>query len=154
MTATAVHDRNVLAAEYLQLLRSLAGEMEKAMQAIAHNRLPDLEESVANQQIMSDRLLILAAEITPTIQATPATERDALEPDLLGQVRIAGDALQSLNRRYAALLQHSSRSIALMASLFSGYQGQFQQQSSQQSSQKIREASGAGSKHQTWSCQM
>ena len=53
MTAIAVEDRNVKTAEYLELLRSLASEMEKAIHAIAHNALPDLEESVASQQIMS-----------------------------------------------------------------------------------------------------
>jgi hypothetical protein len=58
------------------------------------------------------------------------------------QVQTAGDTLQKLNRRYAALLQHSSRSVALMASLFSSYKGQ------------IKEASGPGLKHQTWSCRM
>jgi hypothetical protein len=37
-----------------------------------------------------------------------------------------------------------------MAALFSGYQGKFQQQFPQQ----IKEASGAGCEHRTWSCQM
>ena len=60
MSATAVQDRNGKATEYLQLLRSLSFEMEKAMQAIAGNALPDLEESVASQQVLSARLLVLA----------------------------------------------------------------------------------------------
>jgi hypothetical protein len=58
------------------------------------------------------------------------------------QIRTADGTLQQLNRRYAALLQHSSRSVALMTSLFSSFHGQFQ------------EASGPRLKHQTWSCQM
>jgi hypothetical protein len=140
MTATAVQDRNGNATEYLQLLRSLATEMEKAMQAIAGNALPDLEESVANQQIMSARLLVLAGEISP--KSNPAVSSTSVDDDMLRQVRAAGDTLQNLNRRYAALLQHSSRSVALMASLFSSYQGQ------------LKEASGPRLKHQTWSCQM
>jgi hypothetical protein len=61
---------------------------------------------------------------------------------MMQQVRVAGDALQTLNRRYAALLQHSSRSVTLMASLFNSFQGKF------------KEASGPRLKHQTWSCQM
>jgi hypothetical protein len=110
------------------LLRSLASEMEKAMQAIAHNRLPDLEESVSSQQHMSAELLRLSGEITPsTLSAqrdrAPGHRCGPIDADLIAQVRAANDALQKLNRRYAALLEHSSRSIALMAALFSGYQG-------------------------------
>jgi hypothetical protein len=142
MTANAVQDRNGKAAEYLELLRSLASEMEKAMQAIAHNALPDLEESVASQQIMSARLVVLADEISPSLKSNPAVSSAGLGPEMMQQVRVAGDALQNLNRRYAALLQHSSRSVALMASLFNSYEGQF------------KEASGPRLKHQTWSCQM
>jgi len=142
MTANAVQDRNGKAAEYLDLLRSLASEMEKAMQAIAHNVLPDLEESVASQQIMSARLVVLADEISPSLKSNPAVSPADLGPEMMQQVRVAGDALQNLNRRYAALLQHSSRSVALMASLFSSYKGQF------------KEASGPRLKHQTWSCRM
>jgi len=121
MTATQVQDRNGKAAEYLELLQSLASEMEKAMQAIAHNALPDLEESVASQQIMSTRLLVLADEISPSLKANPAVSQVGADADMVQQVQAAGDTLQKLNRRYAALLQHSSRSVALMASLFSSY---------------------------------
>jgi hypothetical protein len=142
MTANAVQDRNGKAAEYLQLLQSLASEMQKAMQAIAHNALPDLEESVASQQIMSARLLVLADEISPSIKSNPAVSPAGLDAKMMQQVRVAGDALQNLNRRYAELLLHSSRSVALMASLFNSYKGQF------------KEASGPRLKHQTWSCQM
>jgi hypothetical protein len=142
MTAIAVEDRTVKTAEYLQLLRSLASEMENAMQAIAHNALPDLEESVASQQIMSARLLVLADEISPSLKSNPAVSHAGADEDVMHQVQIAGDTLQKLNRRYAALLQHSSRSVALMASLFNSYQGQ------------IKEASGPRLKHQTWSCRM
>ena len=142
MTAPAVQDRNGKAAEYLQLLQSLASEMQKAMQAIAHNALPDLEESVASQQIMSARLLVLADEISPSIKSNPAVSPAGLDAKMMQQVRVAGDALQNLNRRYAELLLHSSRSVALMASLFNSYKGQF------------KEASGPRLKHQTWSCQM
>jgi hypothetical protein len=142
MSATAVQDRNGNAAEYLQLLRSLAAEMEKAMRAIAGNALPDLEESVASQQIMSARLLVLADEISPPTKLNPAISPTGVDEGMLQQVQAAGDALQKLNRRYAALLRHSSRSVALMASLFSSYKGQ------------LKEASGPRLKHQTWSCQM
>ena len=142
MTAIAVRDRNRKVAEYLDLMRSLSSEMEKAIQAIAHNALPDLEDSVASQQIMSARLLVLADEISPSLKSNSAVSQAGEDQDIMLQVQTAGDTLQKLNRRYAALLQHSSRSVALMASLFSSYKGQF------------KEASGPRLKHQTWSCQM
>ena len=147
MTAAGVPDRNGKAAEYLQLLRLLAGEMERAMRAIAHNALPDLEESVESQQRISARLVALAGELSAPLEsgpiaASPAASPNKIDDDMMQQVRVAGDALQALNRRYAALLEHSSRSVALMTSLFNSFQGKF------------KEASGPRLKHQTWSCQM
>jgi hypothetical protein len=62
--------------------------------------------------------------------------------DLWFQIFAANDTLQALNQRYSILLRLSSHSVALMASLFSSFKGQFQ------------EASGPGLKHQTWSCRM
>jgi hypothetical protein len=84
----------------------------------------------------------LADDLCVPLETQPAIARVSIDDDMLRQIRAADDTLQSLNRRYAALLQHSSRSIALMASLFSSFQGQ------------IQEDSGSRLKQQTWSCQM
>ena len=62
MTATGVPDRNGKLGEYLQLLHSLARELERAMQAIAHNDLPSLEDSISNSRI-AERLRELADEL-------------------------------------------------------------------------------------------
>jgi hypothetical protein len=152
MTATTVQDRKDNAAEYLQLLRSLAGEMERAIGAIRHNALAELEESVSNQQSMSARLLVLAGALSGPLKsnpakssprpAAPAQSASNVDADMIEQILVANESLQKLNRRYAALLEHSSRSVALMSSLFGSLQGQF------------KEASGPRLKHQTWSCQM
>jgi hypothetical protein len=142
MTVPAVQDRNSKAAEYLELLRSLAGEMETAMQAITRNALPEIEESVASQQTMSARLVELADELSAPLKSHSAASSLRIDEDLMRQIHDSGDALKNLNRRYAALLQHSSRSVAMMVSLFSSFKGQF------------KEASGPRMKHQTWSCQM
>jgi hypothetical protein len=142
MIAAVVQDRSRKAVEYLQLLRSMSRELEIAMQAIAQNALPDLEESVANQQILSARLVELADEISVPLRTNPDVSPALIDENLMHQIRVANDGLQKLNRGYAALLQHSSRSVALMASLFSSFKGQFQ------------EASGPRLKYQTWSCQM
>jgi DNA-binding HxlR family transcriptional regulator len=128
--------------EYLQSLRSLTHELERAMQAIAHNALSELEDSVECQQMLSARLGELADDMCVPLEADSAIPSASLEDDLGHQIRSASDTLQKLNHRYADLLKHSSRSVAMMASLFSSFQGQFQ------------EASGPRLKHQTWSCQM
>ena len=142
MTTAGDQDRESKAAEYLQALRSMTGELERAMQAIARNALSDFEESIDNQQVLSTRLARLADDLSVSLQTQHAIARASMDEDMTRQIRSAGDTLQQLNRRYAALLQHSSRSVALMTSFFSSFHGQFQ------------EASGPRLKHQTWSCQM
>jgi hypothetical protein len=141
MISAGVQDREARAAEYLQSLHSLTMELERAMQAIAHNALSELEESVANQQVLSAQLGVLADELCVPLKAS-ATRQTYADEDMMRRIHDAAGKLEKLNRQYAALLKHSSRSVALMSSLFGSFQGQFQ------------EASGPRLKHQTWSCQM
>jgi hypothetical protein len=142
MTAAGVQDRELKAAEYLQALHALSRELERAMQAIAQNCLAEFEESVEAQQTLSSRLTELAQELSAPLGTDTAETEASLENDMTNLIQSASGTLQKLNLRYAALLEHSSRSVALMASLFSSFKGQFQ------------EASGPRLKHQTWSCQM
>jgi gas vesicle protein len=142
MYTAGVQDRELKAAEYLQSLRDLARELERAMQAIARNGLADFEESIAAQQTLSYRLGEIARELSAPLEAQTEGMETELDNDMTKQIQDASGVLQKLNLRYAALLQHSSRSVALMASLFSSFRGQFQ------------EASGPRLKHQTWSCQV
>jgi hypothetical protein len=111
------------------------------MSAIAQNRIEELEDSVANQHALSLRLSELADHLSATPPTRPAAEH-SLDENFRTQIHAASDELLRLNRRYASLLKHSSRSVAMMASLFSSFRGQFQ------------EASGPRLKHQTWSCQV
>jgi hypothetical protein len=142
MTTVVAQDRNRNAAEYLQLLGLLRDELEKAIRAIADNNLAQFEESIASQQLLSARLVTLADELSLPLKTAPSVPPVPVDDSLMHQIFLAGDSLQKLNRVYAALLHHSSRSTALMVSLFASVQGQFQ------------EASGPRLKHQTWSCQM
>ena len=142
MNTAGVQDRDRKAVEYLQSLRSLTHELERAMHAIANNAISELEDSVECQQVISVRLGELADDMCVPLEADPEIPMAGLDEDMRHQIRSASDALQNLNHRYAALIKHSSRSVARMASLFSSFQGQFQ------------EASGPRLKHQTWSCQM
>jgi len=85
---------------------------------------------------------VLVDELCVPLEVSRLETPAPVDEDSVRQIRIASDQLQRLNQRYAALLQHSSRSVALMASLFGSFKGQFQ------------EASGPRLKQQTWSCQM
>ncbi len=142
MIAMDVQDRKTELREHLQLLRSLACELERAMNAIAQNSLPELEDSVANQQALGARLVKLADGLSANLRETTAASPALVDEDLIQQIGAASGTLQKLNQRYSALLQHSSRSVELMVSLFSSFKGQFQ------------EGSAPRSKHQTWSCQI
>ncbi len=112
------------------------------MDAMSRNDLQELEDSVANQQELSQQLGTLADELSASSQACYPLPAQSTDSSLMREIRAATGELQRLNFRYSILLQHSSRSVALMASLFTSFRGQFQ------------EASGARLKHQTWSCRM
>ena len=142
MNSGDAQNRKRQAAEYLRLLGVLSAELEKAMHAVAQNALPDLEESVVNQQALSGRLTSLVNQICIPLETEVPSSQPRIDEDMMRQIRSASDSLQRLNRRYAALLQHSSRSVAQMAALFNSVRGQ------------IQEASGPRLKVQTWSCQM
>jgi hypothetical protein len=141
MIAAEAPTRNDRAGEHLQLLRSLSSELERAMRAIAGNNLRELEESVSNQQTLSVELGRLADELRASALAQSAVAADPVEPGLMREIRDAAGELNRLNLRYSILLKYSSRSVALMAALFSSFTGQLQ------------EASVAGAKH-AWSGRM
>jgi hypothetical protein len=119
--------------EYLQLVDALSRELERAMQALIENSLPDFEESVANQQRLS-------VDIARSVEALSIPT--GVDGEMLRQMRIAAVKLQQQSDCYAALVQHSSHAAALMVSLFRSFRGELQ------------EASGSRLRFHTWSCQM
>jgi hypothetical protein len=148
MTNAAIHnqveDRNGKAEEHLHLLQCLSAELERAMQAIARNAISDLEDSIATQEILTDRLSRLARELSAPLagETDPGPAASGIDDALLQQIHAASAALRRLNLRYSLLLQHSTRSVVMMTSLFTSLRGQFQ------------EVSGPRWKQQTWSCRM
>ena len=112
------------------------------MHAIAGNNINELEESILNQQTLSAQLSTLADGIQATADAQRPLSSDSIDSHLTDEIRAAQEQLRRLNYRYSILLKHSSRSVALMASLFRSFRGQYQ------------EASGARLQQHTWSCQM
>ncbi len=142
MIAADLKTRNSRAGEHLQLMRSLARELERAMRAISGNDLVELEDSVAIQQTLSAELGDLADFLRESALQKQPVAVDTIDAGLMREIRSASEELQRLNLRYSILLKYSSRSVALMAALFNSFRGQLQ------------EASGARLKHQTWSCRM
>lgn len=130
------------AAEHLALLRALASELERAMGAIAANHLLELEDSIAQQQALSLRLSGLTGEPNRGAPLKTLSAVEGVDPGLRQQIRVAAAALDSLNRRYAVLLDHANRSVAMMVSLFRSFQGE------------LGEGTGARMHHATWSCQV
>lgn len=148
MNSSSIQDRNSKLEEYLQLLHSMAFELERAMSAISESSITPLEESLANQEAFSARLLELADDVSHPTQAFSPLRPAVTDDNLMRQIQAASGTLQALNRRYAALLKFSSRSVAMMVSLFSSYQGHSSYQG------QIQEGSGSRLKVQTWSCQI
>lgn len=142
MIAADLQTRSHRAGEHLQLLRSLARELERAMRAISANDLGELEDSVSSQQALSAQLGDLADALRGSALAQRNVSVDTVDAGMMREIRDASSELQRLNLRYSILLKYSSRSVALMAALFNSFRGQ------------IQEASGARLKHQTWSCRM
>ena len=137
--AAQTHDQ--LAANYLQQLQALAFEISVAMDAIARNAITTFQESVAKQEMLCAVLANLANTIGERVSSA---ERPPLLSDssVARKIRVTTTAIRDLNLQYAALLNHSGRSIALLVSLCRSHTGQLQ------------EAGGSRSKRQTWSCEM
>jgi hypothetical protein len=138
----APQTRDLLAATYLQQLQALAAEIPIAMDAIAANALPTLQDSIAKQEMLCASLATMAPAFGDGPQASK--QSFALQTDTAVEVKIqaARRSLVELNMQYAALLRHSGRSIALLISLCRSHTGNFQ------------EALGPRLKRHTWSCEM
>jgi hypothetical protein len=134
--------RDQLAAAYLEQLQTLALEIDVAMGAIAANALASFQESVAKQEMLCASLAMMANVVGQDFLSSEQVLPMRLDATIEEKIRITTDAIRTLNLQYAALLKHSGRSIALLASLCRSHTGQ------------VQEARGIRSKQQTWSCEM
>jgi hypothetical protein len=142
MNDTALPTRDQLSSTYLQQLQALAVEITLAMDAIAANELSGFQESVAKQEMLCANLVQMANAVSngsrSSGQQLLASDDSAV--DL--KIQAASEAVRELNLQYAALLKHSGRSVALLASLCRSHIGQ------------LEGVRGTTLKHQTWSCEM
>jgi hypothetical protein len=142
MNEEAIQTHDQLAAAYLLQLQTLAFEISVAMDAIAANALTSFQESVAKQEMLCGVLANMANTIRKTVRSSEQPLLFLSDSSVEPRIRATSEAIRELNLQYAALLRHSGRSIAILASLCRTHTGQFQ------------EARGPRSKRQTWSCEM
>jgi hypothetical protein len=142
MNSEALQTRDQLAATYLEQLQALVFEISAAMDAVAANALSRLEESVAKQEMLCANLVTMANAAGDEFRSSEQPLPSRLDAALEQKIRVTRGAIRDLNLQYAALLKHSGRSIAVLASLCRSHTGQSQ------------EARGPRLKHQTWSCEM
>ena len=142
MSEEAIQTHDQLAAAYLLQLQTLAFEISVAMDAIAANALTSFQESVAKQEMLCGVLANMANTITKRVRSSAQPILFLSDSSVESRIRATSEAIRELNLQYAALLRHSGRSIAILASLCRTHTGQFQ------------EARGPRSKRQTWSCEM
>ncbi len=134
--------RDQIAATYLQQMQELAFEISVAMNAIAANQLPKLQESVARQEMLCADLASMANTVSEGVRSPEAPLRSGIDISIERKIQAARNAICELNLQYSALLRHSGKSIALLSLLCNSHAGRFQ------------EARGPRLKRQTWSCEM
>jgi hypothetical protein len=142
MKDEAASTRDHLASAYLRQLQALACEISVAMDAIAANALPKLQESVANQEMLCASLATMVNTVSDDIRSANQLPLPGIDTEVEQKIRTTRRSILELNLQYAALLKHSSRTVALLSSLCRSHAGQ------------IQEARGPRLKYQTWSCEM
>ena len=142
MSTEALQTRDRLAAAYLQQMQALAVEISVAMDAIAANAMSRFQESVAKQEMLCAGLASMVNAVSEGLRTCAQPSLSCVDTTVEVKIRATGLAIRELNLQYAALLKHSGKSIALLASLCRSHTGQFQ------------EARGSRLKRQTWSCEM
>jgi hypothetical protein len=142
MNDHAPASRDQLAAAYLQQMQALGREISISMDAIGANALPTLQESIAKQEMLCASLACMANEVSEGFRTSEPPSFSGIDSAVERKIGAARKALLDLNLKYAALLKHSGRTIALLSTLCKSHTGQFQ------------EARGPRLKHQTWSCEM
>ena len=123
-----IPEEDETATAYLHQLQTLAGEVDLAIHAISGNALSSLEESIARQEMLCASLASMARTTVDNLQSAAITA--------------AATTVQTLNLKYASLLKHSGKSIALLSALCNSH------------THPAQEARGPRLKHQTWSCEM
>ena len=112
------------------------------MDAIAANAFSRFQESVSKQEAICASVEMLADSIGLNFDSSNDPSGITANCALGASIQSKTETIRELNLQYAAVLRHSSKSIALLALLCRSHAGQCQ------------EAHGTRRKYQTWSCEM
>jgi hypothetical protein len=126
---------------YVKQLEELISEINLSMKAVANNSLDALKESIANQEFLCANLAASGfadGRLKQLSQSPLPVSESAIDITIFE----ASNTIRQLNLQYAALLKHSGRTINLLSALCSSHTG---------TSNQIHIA---GSKQQTWSCEI
>jgi hypothetical protein len=130
------------AEEYLESIRALAQELDRAMEAIAVRELSTFEESLHRQRAACANLADLPRRSAQRRAGHTGSNAAPVDAELAGRISAATTALLTLNSRYSALLKHSGDTMRLFAGLFRSYTGTTQQ------------GMGMTTNLHTWSCEL
>ena len=108
---------------YLHMVEELSRQLEQAMQAIVARSLPAFQESVSRQRMACSQLLAMPRYLDSDRASKGSSSDLGVDADLSVRIAAAGDALQTLNKRYSALLGHTGDTMRLLARLLGGYHG-------------------------------
>jgi|SRR5580658_2414887 hypothetical protein len=127
--------------EHLAQVHALTQAVASAISAIEKNDLRKLEEHLAMQETICNRLAGAKGMLLPAgkEKLPPAETADA---ELLREIRQAHIALAQLNRVYAALLKRTRRSAGLILALYRSHGEGYD-----------RKVSTLSQRH-TWSCEV
>ena len=128
---------------YLHTVEELNRQLEQAMEAIVARSLPAFEDCVSRQRAACSQLLALPRYLHPSSESATALPDSGVDPDLTARIAAAGVTLQSLNKRYSALLGHTGDTMRLLARLINGYR-----------TPASAETAAGQAKVSTWSCEV
>ena len=106
---------------YLHTVEELSGQLEQAMEAIVARSLPAFQQSVSQQRMTCSQLLAMPRYLDADRAFTGSSLDSGVDADLSARIVAAGEALQTLNKRYSTLLGHTGDTIRLLARLLGGY---------------------------------
>lgn len=104
---------------YLHTVEQLSRQLEQAMEAIVARSLPAFEDSVSQQRRTCSELLALSPSFATGEEFGYAGA--GADAELTQRIHAAGHTLQTLNKRYSALLVHTGDTMQLLARLLGGY---------------------------------
>ena len=98
-------------------MKALGRELQAAIGFIERNLMVELEQSVATQRDCSTALVAI---VTRIMQSSQLIEK---QPAMASRLRQAANRVLRLNEQYAALLEHSGRSMRMLQMLYQSGSG-------------------------------